>query len=166
MKTSSASLVPSHFRRDPGKLRGLADELGAGWIVYTAVLTSWLYVAAPVARLPTSATPGLHASTVLRRHTYNPPSKAPYLHVYTPSARLHICMPTARLASSRSPVLHVCTTAARLQNSIPLRLHVCTTTVRLQRSKPPYLQVCISAARLRSSMPPPRLHSCSATQDL
>jgi hypothetical protein len=35
----------SHFRRPPGKLRGLADEIGAGWIVYTAILTSWLYVA-------------------------------------------------------------------------------------------------------------------------
>jgi hypothetical protein len=35
----------SHFRRPPGKLWGLADEIGAGWIVYAAVLTSWLYVA-------------------------------------------------------------------------------------------------------------------------
>jgi hypothetical protein len=35
----------SHFRRAPGKLGGLADEVGAGWIVYTAVLTSWLGVA-------------------------------------------------------------------------------------------------------------------------
>ena len=35
----------SQFHRDRGKLGGLADEVGAGWIVYTAVLTSWLYVA-------------------------------------------------------------------------------------------------------------------------
>jgi hypothetical protein len=35
----------SHFAQKPGKLGGLADELGAGWIVYTAVLLSWLYVA-------------------------------------------------------------------------------------------------------------------------
>jgi hypothetical protein len=35
----------SHFRRDRGKLGGLADEVGAGWIVYTAILLSWLYVA-------------------------------------------------------------------------------------------------------------------------
>jgi hypothetical protein len=35
----------SHFHRKRGKLGGLADEIGAGWIVYTAVLISWLYVA-------------------------------------------------------------------------------------------------------------------------
>jgi hypothetical protein len=35
----------SHFRRPKGRLRGFADEVGAGWIVYTAVLISWLYVA-------------------------------------------------------------------------------------------------------------------------
>jgi hypothetical protein len=34
-----------HFGQGRGKLWGLADELGAGWIVYTAVLLSWLYVA-------------------------------------------------------------------------------------------------------------------------
>jgi hypothetical protein len=37
--------VESHFCRPRGKLGGLADEIGAGWIVYTAVLISWLYVA-------------------------------------------------------------------------------------------------------------------------
>jgi hypothetical protein len=36
----------SQFRSRPaGKLAGLADELGASWIVYTAVLMAWLYVA-------------------------------------------------------------------------------------------------------------------------
>ena len=35
-----------HYRcRIPGRLHGLVSELGAGWIVYTAVMTSWLYVA-------------------------------------------------------------------------------------------------------------------------
>jgi hypothetical protein len=33
-----------HFGQERGKLRGLADEIGAGWIVYTAVLLSWMYV--------------------------------------------------------------------------------------------------------------------------
>src|SRR5207237_4545122 len=40
--------IPSgehHFDREPGKLLGLADEIGAGWIIYTAILTSWLGIA-------------------------------------------------------------------------------------------------------------------------
>jgi hypothetical protein len=36
----------SHFRQwPPAALRGLVNEIGAGWVIYTAVMTSWLYVA-------------------------------------------------------------------------------------------------------------------------
>jgi hypothetical protein len=35
----------SQFRRSAPRFFGLADEVGAGWIVYTAVLAAWLYVA-------------------------------------------------------------------------------------------------------------------------
>jgi hypothetical protein len=31
--------------RVPGRLHGLVSEIGAGWVIYTAVMASWLYVA-------------------------------------------------------------------------------------------------------------------------
>ncbi len=31
--------------RPRGRLRGLADEIGAGWIIYNAVMAAWLFVA-------------------------------------------------------------------------------------------------------------------------
>jgi hypothetical protein len=39
------SVAESQFHRDPARFGGLANEVGAGWIVYTAVLLSWVYVA-------------------------------------------------------------------------------------------------------------------------
>jgi hypothetical protein len=35
-----------HFiDRDPGRLGGLISEIGAGWVIYVAVMAGWLYVA-------------------------------------------------------------------------------------------------------------------------
>jgi len=33
------------FRNWPGGKRGLIDEIGAAWIIYTTVLASWIFVA-------------------------------------------------------------------------------------------------------------------------
>ena len=37
--------------RVPGRLHGLVSEIGAGWVIYTAVMASWLYVAGRGAQL-------------------------------------------------------------------------------------------------------------------
>lgn len=47
--------VPDHCghynNRPDGRLRGLVSEIGAGWVIYTAVMGSWLYVAGRGAEL-------------------------------------------------------------------------------------------------------------------
>jgi hypothetical protein len=41
-----------HFLgRQPGRLGDVVSEVGAGWVIYTAVMTSWLYVAGRGAQL-------------------------------------------------------------------------------------------------------------------
>jgi hypothetical protein len=36
----------SHYRdRKAGRLGGLVSEIGAGWVIYSAVMAAWLYVA-------------------------------------------------------------------------------------------------------------------------
>jgi hypothetical protein len=46
-ETLAIAVAGSQFRDRPeAQLRGLANEVGAGWIVYTAVMTAWLFIAA------------------------------------------------------------------------------------------------------------------------
>jgi hypothetical protein len=46
-KTLGVAVAGSQFRRRPeAQFGGLADEIGAGWIVYMAVMAGWVFVAA------------------------------------------------------------------------------------------------------------------------
>ena len=125
-----------------------------------------LYLHRHISRLHSSAPPRLHRAS--RAH------ELPFLHTYTPAARLPssrapylYTSSSARHQSSRAPYIHVCTPASRLQSSrapIPPHLHPRSARPELPSSIPLHVYVC-TPPELPSSIPP-RLHSCSTTPEL